>query len=310
MMKKKDKVIVIVGPTASGKSGLGIRVSQKINGEIISADSMQIYKNLNIGTAKVMPDEMQKIEHHLLDIIDVDKTYSVAEYKKACYSKIDYVLSKGKVPIIVGGTGLYINAVVNNLEFADEDTDSLKKEFNELYENKSLEELVNILKEQSRDTYNSVDVNNKRRVERALFKLFSQTEDGSKLWQNNGSKYEFLVFYIDIPRELLYDRINLRIDQMIKQGILEEAKFLYSNLETVASTAVQAIGYKEFFPYLSGQENLETCVENLKKATRHYAKRQVTWFKKLEPKIILDGTSNIEDICKKILGEYYEEKRS
>lgn len=307
MIENKNKVIVIVGPTASGKSTLGINLARKLNGEIISADSMQIYKNLNIGTAKVTNDEMQGINHHLLDFIDVTDIYSVADFKRDCYKKIDSILSLGKVPIIVGGTGLYVNAVVNNLEFVNEN-DEESRLFIKQYEDKSLEELASILKSKSLELYNSVDIKNRRRVERALLKAISNTKDTTSLWNYNGSKYDFLVFYIDIPRDLLYDRINLRIDQMIKHGILEEAKYLCDNILNVSSTAVQAIGYKEFFPYFFAQATLEECIENLKTATRRYAKRQITWFKKLEPKIYLDGTSNINDMCKIILGEYNGKK--
>lgn len=309
-MEKKDKVIVITGPTASGKSGIGIKLAQNINGEIISADSMQIYKGLDVGTAKVTQKEMQGIKHHLLDIIEVNKTYSVAEYKKNCYSKIENILARGKVPIIVGGTGLYINAIINNIEFPIEDKkdNALNIEFQELYANKTTDELADILKQKSLEIYNMTDIKNRRRIERALYKLFSNSTSDMKLWEDNGSKYDFLTFYIDIPRDILYDRINLRIDQMMNDGILEEAKYLYTNLDRVASTALQAIGYKEFFPFFVGEDQLENCVENLKKSTRHYAKRQITWFKKIEQKNIIDGTSNIDDICKKILGEYYGRK--
>ena len=305
MIENKNKVIVIVGPTASGKSTLGINLAKKLNGEIISADSMQIYKNLNIGTAKVTNDEMQGINHHLLDFIDVTDTYSVADFKRDCYKKIDSILSLGKVPIIVGGTGLYVNAVVNNLEFVNEN-DEESRLFIKQYEDKSLEELASILKSKSLELYNSVDIKNRRRVERALLKATSNTKDTTSLWNYNGSKYDFLVFYIDIPRDLLYDRINLRVDNMLGQGILDESKFLYDNIDKISNTATQAIGYKEFFPLFSREKSLQECVEDLKKATRHYAKRQITWFKKLEPKIIIDGTLGIEENCKIILEEYYE----
>ena len=306
MIENKNKVIVIVGPTASGKSTLGINLAKKLNGEIISADSMQIYKNLNIGTAKVTNDEMQGVNHHLLDFVDVTDTYSVADFKRECYEKIDSILSLGKVPIVVGGTGLYVNAVVNNLSFIEEDTEDLKNKFDELYGKCSLEELVAILKTKSENLYNDVDLSNRRRVERALQKEMSAKPTTTKLWENNGSKYNFLVFYIDIPRHLLYDRINLRVDNMLGQGILDESKFLYDNIDKISNTATQAIGYKEFFPLFSREKSLQECVEDLKKATRHYAKRQITWFKKLEPKIIIDGTVGIEDNCKIILEEYYE----
>jgi len=313
----KEKVIVIMGPTASGKSGIGIELAKKINGIVISADSMQIYKKLDVGTAKVTEEESQGIKHELIDIVDIKDKFSVSDYKKMCYSKIREVLDLGKVPIIVGGTGLYINAVVNNMSFEEIDLEKeaeIQSEFEKLTNGKNSEELYEILKNIDKEATKNIDLGNDKRVLRAIkLNLLgvkkSSIDDKNDLWHKNDSEFEFLNFYVDMPRDLLYDRINKRVDEMVTLGVIDEVKLLYDlskNGEHKDITALQAIGYKEFFEYLDGTKRLEECTELLKQKTRNYAKRQITWFKKLEPKILLDGTETKENITNKILKEYYE----
>lgn len=308
----ENKVIVIVGPTASGKSGLGIELAKNLDGVVISADSMQIYKELDVGTAKITEKEACGIRHELVDICEVIDNFDVSQYKKMCYEKIDEVLAEGKVPIIVGGTGLYINAVVNNVEFSKVDKDEEEKAdklLAEIEKNKTTEELYEYLKTCDAEGAKLVDKSNRRRILRAI-KLnlmgLSKASVTSDLWKDNGSQYNFLTIYIDIPRDLLYDRINKRVDEMIDGGILQEAHMLYDMKNKTNSTVFQAIGYKEFFEYFDGSKSLEECVELLKLNTRHYAKRQVTWFKKLQNKIVIDGTKQRKELVELVLREYYE----
>ena len=312
----KQKVIVIIGPTASGKSGVGIELAKKTNGIVISADSMQIYKGLDIGTAKVDEIEAQGIKHELIDIIDIETPFSVSQYKEMCYEKIDEILSLGKLPIIIGGTGLYINAVVNNMSF--EKIDELKEQeieskLQELTNGKSSHELYELLKSLDDKAAIKIEEGNDKRVIRAI-KLYllgnkkSDIDSKNDLWNKNESKYDFFVVYIDMPRDLLYDRINKRVDIMVSNGIIDEVKQVYS-LKNKNVTAVQAIGYKEFFEYIEGTKSLVECAEILKQKSRNYAKRQITWFKKLDNKYIVDGTKTKEEIVESILKEYNEKNK-
>ena len=312
----KQTVIVIVGPTASGKSGLGIALAKKINGVVISADSMQIYKNLDVGTAKVTQQEAEGVPHELIDIVDIDKNFSVSEYKEACYKKIDEVFRTGKIPIIVGGTGLYINAVVNNMSFEKIDAEKeveVELELQKLITDKTSKELYELLKSMDSKAALNIDIGNDKRIIRAI-KLHmlgidkSSIEERKDLWSKNESKYNFLVAYIDMPRDLLYDRINKRVDQMIDMGVMEEVELLY-NMKEKNVTAYQAIGYKEFFGFLDGTKTLEECTELLKQKTRNYAKRQITWFKKLQDKLVVDGTKTKDEIIESILKEYNEKNK-
>lgn len=308
----KPKIIIIAGPTASGKSSIGIELAKKINGEIISADSMQIYKGLDIGTAKVSPKEADGIKHHLIDIVDIDKKFSVSEYKNMCYLKIDEILSKNKVPIIVGGTGLYINAVVNNMTFEqiDEAKESdAEAKIEKLVLDKTVDEVYDILYNLDSKAALKIGKNYKRLVRAIKLNYLgvnkSDIDNRQDLWKRNESNYDFLTFVVDMPRDLLYDRINKRVDQMVEMGILDEVKLVY-NYKNDKVTATQAIGYKEFFPYLENSKTLDECIMDLKQKTRNYAKRQITWFKKLDEKRIIDGKLPHEKIVSYILKEYYE----
>ena len=309
----KQTVIVVTGPTASGKSGLGIALAKKINGVVISADSMQIYKKLDVGTAKVTEKEADGVPHELIDIAHVEQNFSVSEYKEVCYKKIEEILSKGKTPIIVGGTGLYINAVVNNMNFEQVDSD-LEKEaeqkLEELTFNKTSEELHEILKSMDKEAADNIEIGNDKRVLRAIkLNLLgikkSNIDNRNDLWNKNECKYNFLVVYIDMPRDLLYDRINKRVDEMVDMGVVEEARMLY-DMENKNITACQAIGYKEFFEFFDGTKTLQEAKELLKQKTRNYAKRQITWFKKLKDKLVVDGTKSKDKIIEEILKEYNE----
>lgn len=306
---EKKKVICIVGPTASGKTSLSIELAKKIDGEIISADSMQIYKGLDIGTAKVTEKEAKGIPHHLIDICNIEDKFSVADFKQMCYDKIDEIISRGKTPIIVGGTGLYVSSIVDNMNFTDEKIDfEYRNYLEDLAKEKSNEYVHSILERLDPESAKIIHPNNLKRVIRAIEiaknsqeikSIHMQKEETRK--KTESSKYDFYVFCIDFERESLYERINLRIDIMINDGILKEAKKVYDMKLNKDSTCMQAIGYKEFFPYFDGKDTLENCIEKLKKDTKNYAKRQVTWFKNKLDCIYLDAKDNKKDMIKNIL---------
>lgn len=304
-----NKIICIVGPTASGKTGLAIELAKKYNAEIISADSMQIYKELDIGTAKVTKEEAQGIPHHMIDICNVEDRFSVADFKKMCYDKIEEIFARNKNVIIAGGTGLYVNAVVYNMNFNDEDLDEeYRKKLEEIAKTQGKEVLYNMLLEIDPDTAKTIHMNNVKRVIRAiemakktnLLKSEHMKNEEERIKKEKG-KYEFIVFCIEQEREYLYNRINLRVDLMLKDGILDEAKKIYDMKLPKDNTCMQAIGYKEFFPYFEKKSSLEECVENLKKETRHYAKRQMTWFNNKLDVIKLDGSKSKDALVDEIL---------
>lgn len=309
MKQDKPNVIVVVGPTASGKTSLGIQIAKALDGEIVSADSMQIYKGLNVGTAKATEEEQKEIQHHLIDICDIEEKFSVAEYKEKCYEKLDEILAKGKTPVIVGGTGLYINAVVNNMNFdrntQDEDyikqKEEYRKELEEILENNGKEYLYNMLLSADKEAATYIHMNNTKRVIRAIEMAKFETDkstvnERNDLWNKNESKYNFLVIYIDMPREELYNRINQRVEKMEELGVIEEARKLKCMNLPADNTAIQAIGYKEFFDYIDGKISLEESLENLKQGTRRYAKRQVTWFKKLDCDMVYKQGQSVEEL--------------
>ncbi len=303
-----EKIICIVGPTASGKTGLAIELAKKIDAEVISADSMQIYKDLDVGTAKVTEEEAQGIKHHIIDVCNVQDKFSVADFKAMCYDKIKEIKSRGKNVIIAGGTGLYVNAVVYNMNFDEEDTDTnLRKELQNIADEKGNEYLHNMLKEIDPESAALIHMNNVKRVIRAIemaknvkLKSVHMNEEKERL-KNEKSIYDFAIFCIEQDRKYLYDRINLRVDLMVKDGILEEAKKVYDMNLPKDNTCMQAIGYKEFFPYFEGKITLEEAIDNLKKETRHYAKRQMTWFNNKLECIKLDGSKSKDKLVDEIL---------
>lgn len=287
----KEKIICIVGPTASGKTSLSIELAKRINAEIISADSMQIYKGLDIGTAKVTDFEKEGIIHHIIDICDPSEKFSVADFKELCYHKIDEILSRGKKVIIVGGTGLYVSAVVEDMDFEKEEIDlEYRNELEKLAKEKSNDYLHEMLEKIDPVSAKLIHKNNVKRVIRAL-EIAKNSKDiksvhmeKEAIRKKQEGKYDFYVFCLNAQRELLYDRINARVEKMVEDGVLEEAKKLYNMNLDKNSTCMQAIGYKEFFPYFEGIATLDECIEKLKLETRKYSKRQMTWFKnKLSP---------------------------
>lgn len=319
MNKEKPLVVVVVGPTASGKTSLGIDIAKALDGEIISADSMQIYKGLDVGTAKATKEEQESVKHHLIDICNIEDKFSVADYKSKCYAKIDELLNQGKTPVIVGGTGLYINATVNNMNFEEkceskeyvENKELARKELEDILAKKGKEYLYQMLIDLDKNAAENIHMNNTKRVIRAIElaregNAKSDIEKRNDLWNKNESKYNFVTVYIDMPREVLYDRINKRVDIMESLGVIEEAKMLKEMNLDKNSTAIQAIGYKEFFEYIDGKESLNEALEKLKQNTRRYAKRQITWFNKLNCDIILNENTSQDEVIEKLKRIKYE----
>ncbi len=261
-------VIVVVGPTAVGKTKMGILLAKKYNGEVINADSTQVYRDLNIATAKVTKTEMEGVVHHLIDICDINDDYTVFDFQRDCRNCISDILSRGKVPIIVGGTGLYVKAALYDYKF-----DVLNVKFD--YSSYSDEELYNRLISIDPDT--SVHKNNRKRVERALSYYDSTGNLLSSKDKTNDLLYDCIFVGLTTSREILYDRINKRVDSMIDLGLIDEAKSIYNT--GVRSKAVMTpIGYKELFSYFDGKSDLTSCIDLIKQKSRNYAKRQYTWF--------------------------------
>lgn len=275
----KIKTVFIVGPTASGKTGLGISLAEKFSGEIVSADSMQIYKGIHIASAAPDIAEMRGIPHHLLEFLEPSVSYSVADYVKAARGVIADIDKRGNLPIAVGGTGLYISSLADNTEYTDEETDyALRKALENRFDQIGSEEMLKELSEFDPDTAARLHPNNRRRIIRAfeVYKTTGKTVTEQNELSRKGKEHiEPLLIGINYrDREKLYERINLRVDIMLKNGLLEEAKTaLREN-----GGAVQAIGHKELAGFLKGECTLDEAAEKLKRQTRRYAKRQLTWF--------------------------------
>lgn len=281
-MKQSDKVIAIVGPTASGKTSLSIELAKRLDGEIINGDAMQVYKGLDIGTAKITEDEMEGIPHHLFDIKEPTDSFSVAEYQTVVRSCIEDIRSRGKQPIIVGGTGLYIQSVLFDFRFTEVAGDeAVRAELEkELETEGGAERLYERLQKLDPSSAEKIHPNNHRRLIRALeiIEVTGKTKNEHEQGAGEALVFDHLIVGLTWDREVLYDRINLRVDQMMGEGLLEEARRLWENgVRDVQS--VQAIGYKELYLHFEGLYTLAEAVELIKKHTRHYAKRQMTYFR-------------------------------
>lgn len=302
---KKIFIPVIVGPTASGKTALSIELAKKYNAEIVSADSMQIYTSMDIATAKPTKDEMQGIPHHLIDFVSPDTIFSLADYVKCANRVIRDIDLRGKMPLMVGGTGLYIDTVIDNITLTETKTDyELRKKLQSQAEKLGNEAMWKRLYEVDEKTAGLLHPNNIGRIIRAL-EVYEQT--GVPISKHNEEsrmeKSPYFPVFIGLDykdREILYDRINRRVDLMLENGLLEEAQEIY-NKKDRKDTSFQAIGYKELVPYFEGIKTLEECVEILKQKTRNYAKRQLTWFRKNERInwIYSDECGNFENVLEK-----------
>ncbi len=284
------RCVCIFGPTASGKSSLALRLAEELNGVIISADSMQIYRRMNIGTAKPTEDELSQVPHKMIDIADLTDSFSVWDYKVMAEREIENTLNQGKLPIIVGGTGLYLDALFFNTNFGEFEIDpAVHQKLTVRAENGEGANLLEELRQIDPVCAAPLHEKDLKRIIRAL-EVYHST--GKTLTEfkaeshREKSRFSFLKFHLVYQdRSKLYDRIGQRVDEMIKCGLLQEIQELYADGLFCDTTASQAIGYKEFIPYLTGNETLENCTELLKQKTRNYAKRQITWFKRYEDAI-------------------------
>lgn len=291
------QVIAIVGPTASGKTDLSVALAKAIDGEVINGDSMQVYRELNIGTAKIKEEEMQGVPHHYFDRLEPTASFSVAEYQRDVRTYIEEISTRGKTPIIVGGTGLYVQSVLYDFRFTDEGSDEqvrqrLEKEASEMGKEAMHQRLLAI----DPQSANDIHPNNLRRVIRALevYEVTGQTK--SDIDQSRGQKkiYPSVIFGLSMPREQLYERIDLRVDLMIRDGLEEEVRALYMKGVREAQS-MRGIGYKEWFPYFEGHLTKEEVIEQIKKNTRQYAKRQLTYFRNKLDVVWLDANATIEE---------------
>ena len=285
-----QKVIVICGPTASGKTSLSIELAKKIGGEVVSADSMQIYDEMSIGTAKPEAEEMQGIKHYLVGNIEPTRRYSVSDYKCDAIKALKEIIEKNKTPIVVGGTGLYVNSLIYGIDYPEVETDlEYRKELEKVAEQKGLGYLYEEAKKIDPEAVKNISVNDKKRIIRIL-----------EIYKETGKTKTQLEIE---SREILYDRINRRVDIMLEKGLIEEVKQLYKKYGDELRTSVQGIGYKEVIDYLNGMYSKEEMIEKIKMETRRYAKRQLTWFRKIPNIIWIDGLGNVQDNVNLILKE-------
>lgn len=282
----KQKLIVVAGPTASGKTGLAIEIARAINGEIVGADSMQIYKYMDIGAAKPTAEERSQAVHHMIDFLEPDDEYSVADYTEQAHKVIAEIASRGKVPVMCGGTGLYINSVVDDVTFGEFDTDyAMRAELEELAKREGAEKLLEILAEFDEESAKKLHPNNLRRIIRAI-EFYRVTgvpiSEHQRMTKERDSRYEPLMLCVSWDREVLYERINRRVDIMLDEGLLDEVRGLMDKGYTKELNSMKGIGYKEVMDYLDGAISYEEMVETVKQSSRRYAKRQLTWFRRDE----------------------------
>ncbi len=309
-MTRSDVVIpVITGPTASGKSAVALKLCNMIGGELISCDSMQIYKHLDIGTAKATPEERAMVPHHMIDIIEPGESFNVSMFTVGCYKAIEDIFQRGKTPVLCGGTGQYISALKDGISFEDDpDADIVTEKLYEEYKADGIENIYKRLAKADPEEAVKIHPNNTRRVIRALavYEATGKTKTQRNLDSvKEGPVYKYALFEIDYEddRSILYDRINRRVDIMMEQGLKEEAEYLYSLPIDRKSTCCQAIGYKEFLPYIDKLpgSSLERVAYEIKLNTRHFAKRQLTWFRYIKEMNSIDRNLNSEEQAKQVL---------
>lgn len=301
----KQNLIVIAGPTASGKTALSVSLAKRFSGEIVSADSMQIYKYMNIGTAKPTEEEKCGISHHLMDFVEPSENFSVADYCGAAHRKISEIAARANIPIIVGGTGLYIDSLVQNVDFGTPDSDpALRASLEELAEKEGNDAVYRMLLEIDPETAAKYHPNNLRRIIRAIeFYKMSGTTISAHAREEKNSPYRAIWFAFDWNREELYDRINRRVDIMLADGLLEEVGSLIEKGYDRSLTAMQGIGYKEFFDYFDSNVSLSDTIELIKMNSRRYAKRQLTWFRRNKDIHWLNPATGLDDAVKIIESE-------
>lgn len=311
MEESEKRVVAVVGPTASGKTSLGVRLCEELDGEVISCDSMQIYRGMELATAAPTAEEQRGIAHHLIGFAEPEESFSVAQYCRLARGCVEDITARGRLPVIVGGTGLYFSSFIDNIEFFDEDnSDEIRRELKARAQQYGAQSLLDELMLIDPQTAEGLHVNNLGRIIRALevYKATGRTMSETKrLSRRNASDIKPCIIGLDArSRDFLYDRINRRVDVMLENGLVDEAKRFYSRYN--GKTAGQAIGYKELLPYLNGEKTLEECAEELKLQTRHYAKRQLTWFRRDERVrfLMIDDYTSSEQLLQaalKIIGE-------
>lgn len=302
----KEKVVIIAGPTGSGKSSLAIKLAKRIKGQIISCDSMQIYKGMDIGTAKVIQEEMGEVCHHMIDIISPKDNYSVQDFQKNCKKLIKEIHARGHIPILAGGTGLYINSIFYDYDFNQvKPNRKFRQEMEAIYDDNPqilLDKLMSI----DKNMYSSLNLKDKKKIIRAL-EVYEFSGKTISIDSELNKDYDFYLFVLTDDRKILYEKINRRVDIMLDEGLVNEVQSLLDDGLTENHQSMKAIGYREVIPYLKGEINYETMVESLKQDTRRYAKRQLTWFRKNEHAIWLDKSIyNQEEMLNKILEEINE----
>lgn len=307
---KPKPLVILTGPTAVGKTELSIQLAKKINGEIISADSMQVYRTMDIGTAKIKPEEMEGVKHYLIDVLNPDEEFNVVRFQQMAKQAMEEIYAKGKVPIVVGGTGFYIQALVYDINFEENNEDSsYRKSLELLLEEKGAAYLHTMLKEVDEKSAEDIHQNNSKKVIRAL-EFYHQT--GKKISEHNEeqrvkeSPYNSAYFVLTNDREVLYERINRRIDCMVEEGLIEEVSKLKEQGYDRSLVSMQGLGYKEIIAYLEGEITLEEAIYILKRDTRHFAKRQLTWFRREREVIFIDKSElvttdmQLQDIMKQL----------
>lgn len=314
MQEEKKPLIILTGPTAVGKTSLSIRLAKAVGGEIISADSMQIYKKMNIGTAKITPEEMEGIPHYLVDELDPGDEFNVVVFQQMAKKALEQIYANGHIPIVVGGTGFYIQALLYDIDFSEhESEETYRRKLVALEKEKGKEYLYEMLKKVDPEYAAIVHYNNVKRVIRALE---YHHETGKKLSEHNeeqrvrSSPYQFVYLVLTNDREVLYDRIDRRVDQMMDQGLLSEVEALVKEGYGRSLVSMQGLGYKEFFDYFDGNASLEETVDVIKRDTRRFAKRQLTWFRREKEVCWMDKReySDEETLLEEILKQLKEKK--
>jgi tRNA dimethylallyltransferase len=291
----KNKLIILAGPTASGKTSVSIDLAKRLGGEIISADSMQVYKYMDVGTAKISVEEMQGVKHHLIDVLDPKEDFNIVKFQNMVKCSIEEIVKNGHIPILVGGTGFYIQSVIYDIDFNNEDDNSsVRKKLEEEYDTLGADFMHEKLKKIDIVSAQNIHKNNKKRIIRAIEYFLINNEPISshnEVQREKKSPYDYRFFVLNPPRDILYERINKRVDIMVENGLVDEVKKLREMGLSTANISMQGIGYKEIIEYLDGEVSLETAIENIKQNTRHMAKRQVTWFKREKDVIYVDPFS-------------------
>ena len=291
----KNKLIILAGPTASGKTSVSIDLAKRLGGEIISADSMQVYKYMDVGTAKISVEEMQGVKHHLIDVLDPKEDFNIVKFQNMVKCSIDEIVKNGHIPILVGGTGFYIQSIIYDIDFnTEDDNSSVRKKLEEEYDTLGADFMYEKLKKIDSVSAKTIHKNNKKRIIRAIeFFLINNEPISShnEVQRKKNSPYDYRFFVLNPPRDILYERINKRVDIMLEKGLVDEVKKLREMGLSMENISMQGIGYKEIIECLNGEVSLESAIENIKQNTRHMAKRQVTWFKREKDVIYVDPFS-------------------